>query len=224
MAQEVRAVGLPPTEVYEGADASRRLAELGLRAEYFGDSLRHGHDKRRGCSPLHPKSFPGITMWAETTLAMRGNCMAAGLHWEPDSADNYETVVDRRNGVAIAVVGGDVNTGVRGFQHPLAARRRGPVTDRRVSDNFRQLALDLPGLPVEADPGQPLKNYFFLVNARGGHLFSELSLPVAVITRKRVSHWAERILLPPVGVEDPVTPVGYEDEESDVPVVEVRRR
>lgn len=212
--------------LYEGLDADRRLAELSLRAEYLRNALARGDELRRQCSPLHPRTYPGQVMWAETVAELRRQLIPSSGDWACGSINNYETVFSSRSEIAIAVVGGDSYTGVRGFEDPSVQRKRGPVTRKRVQRNLvAQATLPFLGPDIKdlADE-ERASTWFLLVHARSGRLYQELSLPVSMDEDSRVTRWAERILLEPLDRDGAVTPVPDFDDSVEVPSVNVTRR
>lgn len=215
-----------PRRLHVGPSADRRLAELGLRAEQLRDAVARGDEMRRRCSPLHPKTFPGQVMWAETVQALRQQVIPGRGDWAPDSSNNYETVFSSELHVAVAVVGGDANTGVQGFQDPALRRKRGPVTRRRVQRNLAaQATLPLAEWQVEGLPeAERGSTWFLLVHARNERLYQELSLPIIMGEDSKITRWAERILLEPLDREGAVTPVPDFDDVDEVPSVNVSRR
>jgi hypothetical protein len=211
--------------VYDGDDAASRLSRFGLKFEHFTAAQTRGHEQRERCLPVHPRVYPGVIMWAETTAELRTQLLELDKGWKIGSTDNYETVFHAEQRTAIAVLGGDVNTGVKGFKPPKAARGRGPVTSKRIGVNVRgQYALPLEGVadPAEATD-EDCTTWFFLINARMDVLYSELSLAVTMGEDSRIGWWAERILLPAVPMVGAVTPIGPDDDDEP-PVVHVDRR
>jgi hypothetical protein len=140
-----------PCKIFSGEDAKRELVSMGLRESYFVKSAIFGHERRERCAPTHPKAYPGQVMWAETLFHLRTECLEIAQDWVMGRNSGYETVYNAPRRLAIAVVGGDVNTGVRGFEDPMTARRRGPIAEVRVMKNYKGQAT-LPGMPE--DPTQ----------------------------------------------------------------------
>lgn len=135
-----------PYAVFEGDRARARLVELGVRVENFSSAATQGHDQRQRCLPVHPKTYPGQVMWAETVAELRTQLLALQDNWDIGSSRNYETVFNGRRRMAIAVVGGNAYTGINDVIKPKAARSRGPVTSNRISHNRGQYALELEGV------------------------------------------------------------------------------
>lgn len=214
-------------KIYEGAEATQRLHEMGLREKYFHDAATRGNDRRSRCLPVHPRAYAGQVMWAETVGEIRTQLLDLGQDWEIGRLNNYDTVYSSSRQISIAVVGGDVNTGERAFEHPMTARRRGPVTASRIKTNIKgQLSL-IEGLPStdEKITEEQCLTWFFMLNARNNHLYGELSLPVSMGGKKRVSAWAERIILPPLALVGAVTPVEpSESKPSSRRLIKVERK
>lgn len=213
------------SQLVDGPAATSALADLGLRPELFVAAMLRGHEMQQRCLPVHPKTFPGQVMWAETVAELRTRFFDLNQGWQAGQAGNYETTYHPGRRIAIAVVGGDANTGVRGLQPPKTARRRGPVTARRVSHNAAgQLTLDLPDLAVPADDDSQCATWFFLLKARDGVLYSELSLPLLLGEDHRVARWGRRILLRETTLVGAVTPTEPDEDGDDAPNVRVTRR
>jgi hypothetical protein len=211
--------------VLDGVEAAARLAEFGLRVEHFARAQVRGDELRARCLPVHPRTYPGQVMWAETTAALRTELLALDRGWQVGSASNYETVFNPGLGMAISVLGGDAFTGVRGHQAPKAAHRRGPVTSGRISRNFQdQYVLPLEGIDLPAATDDDCLTWFFLINARAETLYSELSLASDVGVDRRIGRWAERILLPGLPMPGAVTPIQPGDDDDEPPAVHVDRR
>lgn len=213
------------SHVHEGNDAVQRLAQMGLRPHYFEAAIRHGHERASRCLPVHPKTYPGQVMWAETVGELRTQLFDLNQRWAGGQTSNYETSYHPERGIAIAVVGGDSNTGVRGLDPPKTARKRGPVTARRISRNVRgQAPFDLPELADPPQADELCDTWFFMLKARNEVMYSELSLPVSMGTDSRVSRWAERIILPPTALTGiAITPID-DDGSDDAPTVHVDRK
>ena len=212
--------------VYRGADAASRLARMGLSPSPLLAAVARGDEKRRLCSPLHPKTFPGQVMWAETTEALRRTLIPLQFGWAPGSTANYETVFSERVGVGIAVAGGDAFTGVDGFRSPSFSRRKGPLTHVRLRRNRSTVEPTLDGFPEDDSLEDSLQTWFLLCNAREGKIFVELSFLTLIGEDGKPNVWPERILLEPLDSADAVTPAPLTepDPPQDIPAVLVARR
>jgi hypothetical protein len=211
-------------KIYEGDAVAPRLAQLGLQERYFSEAATIGHEKRSRCLPVHPASFGGQTMWAETLAALRTQCLDLNANWEIDRTRGYETVFNGRRRLSVAVVGGNHNTGEHAFDPPKTARPRGPITTNRVLQNH-QLVFQLDGIsdPTTAEDNSCV-TWFFLMNARNDKLYSELSFPIVMGNRQRISQWAERILFTPLNLVGAVTPLDPDDAPDAQSNISVTRK
>ena len=210
-------------QVHQGSDASRRLNAMGLRAEFFERALVDGHDKASRVSKVHPRTFPGQVMWAETVASLRTQLLDLGTGWSVGYTGNCETCYNLSYRVAIAVVGGDSSTGEQAFRPPKAARKRGPAIGERVKRNpYVQDMLDLPEFR-EMNDDEQCTMWFLMANARDGRMYHELALPTSLGGDNRVGVYGERIIMPPIPLKGAsITPDDGGDREP--PQVDVGRK
>lgn len=206
-------------KVYRDEEATRRLAAMGLRMSYFEAAVMHGHDRASRVTPIHPRTYAGWVMWAETVMGLRTQLLDTGTDWAVGNTNHCETSYHLRQGVAIAVVGGDSNTGEQTFRHPKAARKRGPVTEKRIGRNVMgQTVLDLPEFQ-ELEDDEQCELWLFLMNARKNSMYSELSLPMSLGGDGRIGLWRERILMQSIPLSGAVvTPYDLGDGDDPPPV------
>lgn len=197
-----------------------RLRQLGLGGRQVPiDSLSTGLAARALCSQNHPRNWPGLVFWAETTRALRGLLKEHG--WRKDDSDGLPTVVRGDDAMAVAVVRGDDGTGLENAV-PSSQYPRGTATIERVAKNVylpyehlpKNFGLDTDTLEI------PL--WLLLHNRRGSQLFAELSFPTIINKSGYVEKWKERIILEPINFDPAKMPVF--DEEPYEPEVRVRRR
>ncbi|WP_116949236.1 hypothetical protein [Jiangella endophytica] len=214
------------TIIYEGEAAEARLWQLcRARSEAFARAALRGHERRRQLLPVHPLTYHGQVVWGETIAALRQQLLSLQTGWEIDRSLGYETSHNPQLNVDIAVVGGDVFTGVHGFRHPRTNRPRGPVSHKRVEHNRAQLALDISGLrPEDIQDAELAETWFFLMHGRDDVLYSEISSPMDLGLHRRVSQWGERILLPPQPMVGAVTPIPSDQEPDEGAIVRVGRK
>ena len=216
--------GYEETIIHEGADAITRLASMGLRAEYFDAAVRKGHDRASQVTRVHPRTYQGQVMWAETVAGLRTDLLNQNDGWDIGYTDHYETSFHPGRSIAIAVVGGDSNTGERTFKPPKAARKRGPVTEKRIRRNaLGQMAFNLPGLEETPQDDELCDTWFFMLNARLDSMYQELSLATSLGPDGKFGMWRERILLPKLLLRGAVvTPI--EPDDGQPPQVHVGRK
>jgi len=210
--------------IHEGQAATDRLASMGLRVAYFDAAVRQGHDRSSQVSRVHPRTYKGQVMWAETVAELRTQLLALNQGWDIGFTDNYETSFHLKNGIAVAVVGADTNCGERTFGTPKAARKRGPVTAKRVRKNFLgQQAFDLPEFKDSPQHDELCDTWFLMLNARDGRMYIELSLAISLGPDNKFGVWRERILMPYISLRGAVvTPM--EPDETEPPRVDVGRK
>jgi hypothetical protein len=200
-----------------GETAVTRLSQLGLTVELLSGAAGRGDDGRQECTIFHPVQSKGHRMWSDTTAALRGACLGLADGWKIDRTNNFETAAHAGRAIAIAVVGGDEFTGWRGPKDPKVRRKRGPMTTKRVRDNY--LGME-PLFPIKAslsDDEQPdsWQTWFFLIRATDEALWLELSQPIGLDNAGYVSDWSERIILPRLPVSGGVTPIPDDGEDDD---------
>lgn len=204
-------------DLYEGTRAVRRLERLGLTVELLCGAAARGDDARQQCTIFHPAQSKGHRMWSDTTAALREGCLALTDGWRIDRANNFETVAHAGRALAIAVVGGDEFTGWRGHKDPKVRRKRGPMTTKRVLDNYLGMEPLFPikSLLGELDEPASWQTWFLMIRATDDALWLELSQPVGLDHAGYVSEWSERILLPRLAVSGGVTPIDDEGEDDE---------
>lgn len=215
------------SRVYRGAEAEARLVQMRLSSRRLLAAVARGDEKRKECGPLHPKTFPGQVMWAETTEALRRQLIPTPGGWAAGHLNNFESVYSTEVGVGIVVAGGDAFTGIDGARNPSFTRTKGPKTQLRLTRN-RSLAQQptFDGMEDEADE-EAVQTWFLLCNAREGHLFVEFSFLTVEGTPGSGSVWPERILLDPFESSNAVTPVtgtDYSNGDDPPPRILVERR
>lgn len=178
---------IPRVPLYEGALAEARVQQLGLpRAQVLVDSLYRGAVGARATNSLHPKSYPGQRMWAETVAEARRQLRPYG--WEDVYYLGAELIAERRRGVAILAVAGDSATGTTDKGLPQARYERGEVIRGLIQGSLDTLFGPTPRPEWEV--------WFLLHLLEGDTLLAELSRPTSVGAGGWISSWHERIILP----------------------------
>jgi hypothetical protein len=210
--------------IHEDQAAMARLAAMGLRVAYFDAAVRKGHDRSSQVSRVHPRTYKGQVMWAETVAELRTQLLAQNQGWDIGHTDNYETSFHIERGIAIAVVGGDINCGERTFSAPKAARKRGPVTAKRIRKNLLgQQVFDLPEFKDPPHNDELCDTWFLMLNARDSRMYVELSLATSLGPDSKFGLWKERIIMPYISLRGAVvTPM--EPDETEPPRVNVGRK
>lgn len=214
-----------PTEV------ENRLEELGLTPEILLKALEAGERGRMSCGPLAPKTSAGFYGWSETATSLREQLLPLG--WTIKDEQNLPTVVDPLSKIEIMVSTGTEGTG-RSWGEPSSKSEKGDVVKQRVRSNRGQATI-AELLPESSRPvvaklmSAPSKDetttWILLLHSNYNPkstddgdgediLYSELSLPDSTDERGNIDHFAERIILDPVRLNDRLL-VDEEPEESD---------
>lgn len=207
----------------DSMDVQVRLAQLGLRLEYLHEAILVGEAARNSCTDNDPPMLRGFLAWGRRMRGLRD--ILGPLGWRRDDADNYATVVDAANAVAIATCSGDDGTGL---QHaiPKTKHPRGAATEAVIEEN-QQLEFDgfrQTMAAIQANPA-PCATWILLVARTSTHLYCELSLPASQGTDDRIDQWIERILLPSLPLPGVAVPVFVDlaASQPDIDVVVTRK-
>lgn len=174
------------------------------------------------CNDNDPPSMGGISLWGKAVRTLRDQLIPLG--WRRSNARNYATVVHPTGAFAIAVAGGDSNTGrTDGDVQPATRTEKGPATKEVIAQNQYAFADEDPSFPDTRLSASSMTWLLLLfVDEVAGETRCELSLPRSMTEEGLVVGWHERIVLPsvPIGVV-PTFPERHEDEDVDI---DVRRR
>ncbi|HEX8075217.1 MAG TPA: hypothetical protein VF545_09575 [Thermoleophilaceae bacterium] len=194
-----------------------RLSELGVAEDVLREAVQVGQHHASDCTAHDPRGLSGILVWGKTVRELRDRLVPLG--WRSSDDRNYATVVNPVQTFAIAVAGGDVNTGRRGAE-PSTRTDKGPATQDAVKLN-RQLSFsDIDqSFPKFQPEGPGLQTWMLLHHADedAQEIRVELSLP-AGMTGGLVTDWQERIVLSPV----PFMPHAVEVAEPDDHAIDIR--
>lgn len=204
-------------------EAIDRLSEMSLRPENIERPVRLAEAESATCTALDPPITAGFLRYARTTRFLREELVPRGWDW--DNPSNFCRVIDPDRKFVIVATSGDAATGDSNYT-PTTKYPKGYATAQAVGVNG-QLTLDfsdfgLPATPQDED-GQ-LATWFLLYHRTDTEIRVELSLPSAM-TGGNISHWEERIILPPFCLDEP--PLSESDRPEDEGgefVVEVNRR
>src|SRR5687767_9601641 len=96
--------------VFDGDQATDRLADLGLKAEMVEFALRGADAEARLYTPLDPPNMAGMARYARTVRLLREQLLPLG--WTYDNPRNLARTVSPDRRVAIIATLGDAATGV----------------------------------------------------------------------------------------------------------------
>jgi hypothetical protein len=204
--------------VFDGDRVSDRLAQLGLKAEFFEFALRGADAEARTYTPLDPPNMAGMARYARTVRLLREQLVPLG--WSYDNPRNLARTVSPDRRVAIVTALGDAATGVP-YVSPSTRYEKGVATVEAVNRNFLQLTL-----PIDLGDEHPFEDqvdgvvtWILLYAVTETEIRAELSLPDSMVDGY-IDTWLERIILPPV----PLPALGTAPIRAADPDVIVTRR
>lgn len=180
------------------AAAAGRLAALGLTAADFEFVLAGAEAEARTWTALAPPVIAGMARWGKTNELLRVRLLPRG--WTHDDPRNMPRTISPAGDFAIVAATGDGATG-----RPDATARnlyaRGIETVRAIGSRS-QLAFDFG---LDLGRAGDLAIWLLLYHPAGDEIRAELSRPEDITPAGYVTGWAERIMLPPVPLAQPVT-------------------
>jgi hypothetical protein len=211
-----------PEQLMQLPNHREQLVEINRLHQLFGlidkdiqDVVMQGLLARRACSPHHPRTFPGLAQWAETVRALRGK--TAPLGWTYSDDNNFPLSIHPSENLVIVVQTGDVETGTAGI--PSNRAPKGSNTEDAVAINMRQMQLfdTLPDFTLDTSNNKPIM-WVLLYHVAPTEIRFELSLPLKMVGGK-IRSWQERIVFPPIPLEQNDIEIGDDDgTDFDVPV------
>ena len=207
-------------------EVTNRLDEIGWRKDQLLEVVAAMVAARNSCTANDPSSAPGWMAWKEGIRRLREIGCPMGL--ERDETDQIPSVIDRERGIKFTVSNTDDCTGLEiADRVPQNRSKKGPATDRVVSDNQGSFldVLDATAnvVPLSMARRQPgiLVCWYVCAYSEGDEVRAELSCPTSC-EGGFFSDFIERIVL--IGPEGPDgAPVrrGTPEDgpEFDVPVV-----
>jgi hypothetical protein len=204
--------------VFDGDRVSDRLAELGLKAEFFEFALRGADAEARTYTLFDPPNMAGMARYARTVRLLREQLVPLG--WSYDNPRNLARTVSPDRRVAIVTALGDAATGVPHVP-PSTRYEKGVATMEAVNRNFVQLtfSIDLGDEQPVEEPVDGLVTWVLLYAVTDTEIRAELSLPDSMV-EGYIDTWLERIILPPV----PFPAAGTAQPRAAEPDVVVTRR
>jgi hypothetical protein len=202
--REVKGAGMRQgCPVFDGDRVSDRLAELGLKAEFFEFALRGADAEARTYTLFDPPNMAGMARYARMVRLLREQLVPLG--WSYDNPRNLARTVSPDRRVAIVTALGDAATGVPHVP-PSTRYEKGLATVEAVNRNFLQLTL-----PMDLGDDQPVEEqvdgvvtWVLLYAVTETEIRAELSLPDSMV-EGYIDTWLERIILPSVDIPAAVT-------------------
>lgn len=205
----------------------KRLAHSGLPSlEILSEAVIAGELRRVSCTPLDAPTYPGFSAWGDVVRRLRELLIPHG--WWPKNVNNLPLVVDPVRKVGIAVAAGTDGVGKLG-RHPTTKQPKGAVARGLIVANRGQMNIfgdddrRLVPMPKASDITTWLLLIFTEYKPRsedaGDHVaYCELSLPKEIDEEGFITKWAERIILPPVRIDEPPALPQEDDDEDDLDV------
>lgn len=197
------------------------LMDLGLTQDILREAIEQGEIARASCTANDPPCVPGIYSWGSTVRSLRDILIPQPYGWTKADEGNYSTVINPDGSFQIAVVTGDLGTGLA--DHDSTSKYpKGPKTQDAVHANEQQFLFPEDRKAAEEKAAKQEASdkriTWILLKRRSGDLvFAELSLPKTISDSGFVETWQERVILDPVEVE----PIALKDDEADDEAIEV---
>lgn len=212
--------------VHVGDQALQRLENLGLSQGPLRDAAEWAHKFHvLETTDNDPVTARGFTFWAKTVRGLRDRLMPSG--WTKNVINKCFPLTMHPDGnVAIAVSGGDADTGIE-VGRPTTRSTKGKATKDAVHQN--QQVFEFNGVPrIQKTKG--LATWVLLIHEDLDieEVRLELSLPSKVNKENYVDEWLERIILPSIpfgdlsGMAAPGEPIA--PSSTEVIEIEVQRR
>ena len=211
----------------ESWEARKRLAQLEIEEFGLTDAVQRGFVSSASCTENHPKSFAGLSLWGETTGALRENLSLVG--WSRSDDQNQPLALNPAGQLAVTVATGTKETG-RKDATPVTQSAKGPQTVKAVRDNnqYRFAFYDqiVRRNPVQVGSGCDLWILLVHCDQKDREVRSELSRPINMTAKGFVDEWSERIILPPIEFDGDTAARSDLGPETESPVIdfEIKRR
>jgi hypothetical protein len=205
--------------LYEGDDAPRMLASLGIRLEWLDDAIRSGVEAATSTTADEPPVAAGFKNWMARVGTLRQRLrMEAG--WVRFDQLNIPLVHNPDKTIALGVMLGNEIAGFSYGGQAASKHAKGPAYAKITAANH---TIPLLTRAETAGPGQledeelaGLNVWFLLTNSvplNGDlHVYREVSLPAPTTEGSKITTWLARILLPPMNLGPVLLPGGVPDD------------
>jgi hypothetical protein len=211
-------------------DVVSRIALLGFRPAVISKAVRAGVDLRGQANRFEPSTAPGVRDWIGRVGELRYLLkMEAG--WKPINPSNAPFSLNPEGTIALGVMLGDEGTGFLDRDLRSFYPKGNSIANLTLrNDLVGSFVPSIPGLdeqlPLRPSALAGAKVWFLVtryVNEDGVvRVYREVSEPEPTEGGRRITRWADRIVLPPQEF-GPTTSIGDEDGPEDVEVsVEAR--
>lgn len=197
----------------EEFEVKSRLNEVfGLEANDIQDVIMQGLYARTECTSNHPRTFAGLSQWANTVRALRDKTSPAG--WTTSDDNNFPLCIHPSNNLVIVVQTGDKDTGISA-NNPSNRAAKGTNTEQAIWANQKQLSLfdALPEVMLEAGNDNRIM-WVLLYHVTPTEIRFELSLPSKIVGGK-IRSWQERLVFPAIVLDKIDIEIGDDDDGND---------
>jgi hypothetical protein len=198
-----------------------RLHELGIPEGALRDAVQRAYRYVAECTSHDVPSAAGMLAYLKINRELRDILIPHG--WSRSDAGNFSTVIAPDGSFAVAVAGGNDDTGLPNGT-PTNRNGRGPTAQAAVRVNQYHFSDAYPEVisPIQAPPKPDLQTWFLLhlMDEVTETIRTELSLPAEIVDG-HISLWQERLILSPVPFLPAPLPsydAGNEGDEIDIPV------
>jgi hypothetical protein len=201
--------------VYQGEEADRRLAELGLEREDFIPVLEDAHNEAvRYRSVDDAKNAEGLVRWIRTVGLIRRRLSRKG--WTHEDPQNLPiTVVPSQEHIVITTTG-DQETGnplkTPTTQYPKGKATRNAIGDDPGEDESPQLSLmdlmedelgeEMSEVVVDQSQHRAVWMLMYHFDKARKQVRAELSRPASMNAGEKIVRWQERIMLDSITVDE----------------------
>lgn len=197
----------------EEFEVKSRLNEVfGLETNDIQDVIMQGLYARTECTSNHPRTFAGLSQWANTVRALRDKTSPAG--WTTSDDNNFPLCIHPSNNLVIVVQTGDKDTGISA-NNPSNRAAKGTNTEQAIWANHKQLSLfdALPEVMLEAGNDNRIM-WVLLYHVTPTEIRFELSLPSKIVGGK-IRSWQERLVFPAIVLDKIDIEIGDDDDGND---------
>ena len=205
-----------------GAAAIDRLQDLGLDVDDIHFAVRLAYTDTLSCTELDAPGAIGYLFWTRTNRYFRERKLTSG--WGYSNRYNILKTINPNGDFAITGISGRGGVGIHN-RNPTCKNPKGTAVSELVQLNEMWQQPALFEIPVETLQPDEMPTWFLLYKTTDSGINLELSMPVQM-HGKNVDTWGERIIIPPLPLDDPGINLGLIDDPTPNvdPVVDIEFR
>lgn len=203
-------------------EVQNKLAELGLSEPMLLEIAMKGHAARTNATEDDPSNAGGTMAYFAMVRAKRHALCPLG--WEKDEVKGLPRTTNPETGVTLIISCGDKEVGIENG-HPKTKNAKGPQAEFYISQNHQMdlFAEDLEKHVIKQDSNQQTWVLLHHFDAKNNEIRIELSLPTEMDENHYISGWEQRLILPPINLNNPLSPSDTSSsseyqQELDIPV------